>query len=338
MDTSTGLAIANTAAQIANVGVNAFAGGITTKSYAQARQAQWDAMLAQRDWAVADWNKQNEYNHPSAQMERLREAGLNPNLVYGSGNATGNAGTPTGAAGGVPAFSGYQMPQNMLGGLGNIIEGFSTAMGMKKMEHEISSIDAHTALTIQQRVSEEIKQDGYRLTNAKTAAEAAMWTKKLEMDMALSHSIIEKQAAELGFITENTRGAKIRNDITDEFGAKQALATLNQTEQSTRRSVSDMLLDQYRGQLMKNQAAQALENSLSTQWDRLNLKPVQRREVVNRIASIISQNKGYIQENQIRQILIDEGIDIRDGNVLRSIVRSVEHKSRQIRHGYTGYW
>lgn len=41
------------------------------------------------------WNLQNAYNDPSAQMQRLRAAGLNPNLVYGTGNVAGNnAGTP----------------------------------------------------------------------------------------------------------------------------------------------------------------------------------------------------------------------------------------------------
>ncbi|AXH77374.1 MAG: DNA pilot protein [Microviridae sp.] len=34
------------------------------------------------------WNKQNLYNHPSQQMERLKAAGLNPNLVYGNGTST----------------------------------------------------------------------------------------------------------------------------------------------------------------------------------------------------------------------------------------------------------
>lgn len=38
------------------------------------------------------WNRQNLYNLPSAQMERFKEAGLNPNLIYGQGNA-GNAAT-----------------------------------------------------------------------------------------------------------------------------------------------------------------------------------------------------------------------------------------------------
>lgn len=36
------------------------------------------------------WNRQNEYNAPTAQMQRLKDAGLNPNLVYGNGSV-GNA-------------------------------------------------------------------------------------------------------------------------------------------------------------------------------------------------------------------------------------------------------
>ena len=40
------------------------------------------------------WNMNNAYNDPSAQMERLRQAGLNPNLVYGGG-ATTTASAPS---------------------------------------------------------------------------------------------------------------------------------------------------------------------------------------------------------------------------------------------------
>lgn len=43
---------------------------------------------------IAFWKMQNEYNNPSSQMKRLREAGLNPNLVYGgkTGGMAGDAG------------------------------------------------------------------------------------------------------------------------------------------------------------------------------------------------------------------------------------------------------
>lgn len=40
------------------------------------------------------WNRMNEYNLPASQMSRLREAGLNPNLVYGSGAKTEAATMP----------------------------------------------------------------------------------------------------------------------------------------------------------------------------------------------------------------------------------------------------
>lgn len=41
------------------------------------------------------WNRQNKYNDPSAQMQRLRKAGLNPNMIYGASpsSATGNSGS-----------------------------------------------------------------------------------------------------------------------------------------------------------------------------------------------------------------------------------------------------
>jgi len=42
---------------------------------------------------IAFWNMQNKYNHPLQQMQRLQEAGLNPNLIYGQSvaGATGQA-------------------------------------------------------------------------------------------------------------------------------------------------------------------------------------------------------------------------------------------------------
>lgn len=47
----------------------------------------------QRQWAESMWHKQNAYNTPTAQMQRLRDAGLNPALMYGKGT-TGNAEKP----------------------------------------------------------------------------------------------------------------------------------------------------------------------------------------------------------------------------------------------------
>ena len=44
----------------------------------------------QRDFSESMWKRQNAYNTPKNQMQRLRDAGLNPALMYGQGT-TGNA-------------------------------------------------------------------------------------------------------------------------------------------------------------------------------------------------------------------------------------------------------
>lgn len=44
----------------------------------------------QNQYNLDMWKMQNEYNSPSAQMQRFKSAGLNPNLIYGQGSA-GNA-------------------------------------------------------------------------------------------------------------------------------------------------------------------------------------------------------------------------------------------------------
>jgi hypothetical protein len=54
---------------------------------------------------VRSWRMMNKYNHPKAQVERLRSAGLNPDLMYGG------AGSPGGASGNTQQFAKYQAPQ-----------------------------------------------------------------------------------------------------------------------------------------------------------------------------------------------------------------------------------
>lgn len=57
----------------------------------------------QRSDALADWNMQNQYNSPKAQMQRIKEAGLNPNLVYGDGATTPSVPIRTSSQGNTPS-------------------------------------------------------------------------------------------------------------------------------------------------------------------------------------------------------------------------------------------
>lgn len=83
----------NAGSNLLDTGLNAlFQGGANRKS----RQYATEMYERQRRDALADWNMQNEYNSPMSQMARLRDAGLNPNLVYGHGSAQSPAGVPRG--------------------------------------------------------------------------------------------------------------------------------------------------------------------------------------------------------------------------------------------------
>lgn len=72
----------------AGQGANAIAQGRMNR-----KTRNWNVRMHERMRAesLADFQMQNAYNHPSSQMARLREAGLNPNLVYGEGAVANNA-------------------------------------------------------------------------------------------------------------------------------------------------------------------------------------------------------------------------------------------------------
>lgn len=68
---------------ITNVGLT----GMTNAANEQAATTAYNRGIEQ-------WNRENTYNSPTAQMERLKQAGLNPNLVYGGGATTLSAHSP----------------------------------------------------------------------------------------------------------------------------------------------------------------------------------------------------------------------------------------------------
>ena len=78
--------ISGAAAALIGAGGSIFSGGLSGAMNMFANRRANKRM-------VDFWKMQNEYNHPSAQMARLREAGLNPNMIYGTSptSAVGNA-------------------------------------------------------------------------------------------------------------------------------------------------------------------------------------------------------------------------------------------------------
>lgn len=95
-----GGSLANTASQI-----------ITNKANRRAAELAYNR---QRADALSDYDRQNAYNDPKQQMERYRKAGLNPNLMYGSGGSSSTAAQVQQSQMKVPEF---QAPQTDIGGV-----------------------------------------------------------------------------------------------------------------------------------------------------------------------------------------------------------------------------
>lgn len=61
----------------------------------------------ENQWNIEQWHRQNKYNSPIEQMARLRQAGLNPNLLYGSFNPGNASSSPTMSIGNAAEAKGY---------------------------------------------------------------------------------------------------------------------------------------------------------------------------------------------------------------------------------------
>lgn len=74
---------------------NAIQGGIDAITSRRNTERTIEANKKMADYQYSKdldmWNKGNAYNAPQAQMDRLKSAGLNPNLVYGSGTVAGQS-------------------------------------------------------------------------------------------------------------------------------------------------------------------------------------------------------------------------------------------------------
>ena len=88
--------------------------------------------------AMKSWNLMNDYNNPIQQMERLKAAGLNPLLVYGSGSVAGNTTSAPSLTGGNILTEG----QSTFAGLNNIM---STLQGTANIRQTNAAANASNA-------------------------------------------------------------------------------------------------------------------------------------------------------------------------------------------------
>lgn len=96
----------------------------------------------QNAWNLEQWNRENVYNKPTEQMQRLSEAGLNPNLVYGNGATTQAAASPRAAGAKMEAFKDYNF--GLHEATSTYLNTLNTEKNLELAQSQKSALDAQT--------------------------------------------------------------------------------------------------------------------------------------------------------------------------------------------------
>lgn len=296
------------------------ANDVNMEAVQEYNRGQMELAKYQNQFNLEQWNRQNVYNSPEAQMLRYKDAGLNENLIYGQGS-NGNASGHVTAA--TPQMAAPPRQENVLGSFGtaDFINAMSIASQIDKNEKEGNYIEARTRLTDSEKDLNQLKQIHQQIENAKSSEERDVWRKMLRLKM----DDIETRV--LG-ISEQTRGAKLRNDVFSTYGDRQAAAELgltesriNLTDASTSKTFSDIILNQYRQREINAHITQMLAsaNLSNAQADRIGklisyeIEQYKANTSKTWRDSAVSHNKAinYSLENKIKDILIKNGVDLK---------------------------
>lgn len=100
------------------------------------KNREYNLKLAQmqNQWNIEQWQRENDYNSPIAQVQRLRAAGLNPDLLYGGGVSNTSASSP-------PMTAGAPSSPTQLVGMPHSVDDYLDA---KLKQAQIDNINADT--------------------------------------------------------------------------------------------------------------------------------------------------------------------------------------------------
>lgn len=112
----------------------------TNRNIERTIQAQREAQDLEYQRNLEQWERENAYNTPAMQMQRLTEAGLNPNLVYGNGSAATTAAKSPQYEAARPDYSGQRSPSAAA------LQSIMTTQGIQQAHAQINNIKAQNKL------------------------------------------------------------------------------------------------------------------------------------------------------------------------------------------------
>ena len=140
------------------------------------RQFQREENQKARDYNTQMWEKNNAYNDPSQQMERLKNAGINPHLAYSQGGVTNTSSSPASSnASSMPEGRAPQLDVNAM-------------LNARLVGEQINNIKADTAKKQAEAQNIGTDTEGKTLANGITTKVLENWNNTYEADMNFKKS------------------------------------------------------------------------------------------------------------------------------------------------------
>lgn len=168
--------------------------------------------LTRRD-SLADWAMQNEYNSPVMQMKRLRDANLNPHLIYGSGSPANEAGVPRSPTAQTMDYKPIQMDMSgVANSLGSYYDIQLKEAQVHNLEKQGTLLTVDSLLKLAQEAS--TRQGTKKLDVETQQAEfnLGMSNELRNNSLAMAEQQLKKLAAETGATLTGTEIAKANSE------------------------------------------------------------------------------------------------------------------------------
>lgn len=243
----------------ANIASNAINASNTSSNNEAQRKWNEKMYAQQRADALTDMHYMNQYNSPAAQMMRLKQAGLNPNLVYGNGAATSQASTPRSSSVESWKPDPIHVDPNIVG------NSLQTYQDVRFKEAQTDQLKAQTALTQEQQANAIVQ----RLVMSTDAKKKMTETESAQFDLDM-----KRELAPITIESASTGLAKQQADLQytlDENERKEAMNSVSMKEILSRivsNRINNAKTEQERKNLIK--AGQILDQD--KEWKELDLQ------------------------------------------------------------------
>ena len=272
------------------------------------KNREYNLMLArtQNQWNLEQWQRENDYNSPTAQMARFRAAGLNPNLIYGQMSNGASSPTLTSGAASSPT------DMSAIGNKRNFGQAMQEMLNMEMQKAQIEAIKAGTEKTKADTDNTRETTKGLTIDNMYRAAQHEQTLEIGSMQIKLGKSTLKLNEQQM----ENLKAQ------LPEIAAK--VENINQSTAESRRRVQQMDLDEQRA-AAREIREQAMHNATLQQVYNENRKilaeaKISEQQFAEMVATEAARSYGLALDNRGKEIAnnnaILQGINIDYNNQL----------------------